>query len=72
MCYSAQIWADYRRYKRAYGSEIDIATFAELFWSRLSDPRSSSPKRWKHRSTNRSFQIDNPEQVSGRCASSTS
>lgn len=39
MCYSAQIWADYRRYKRAYGSEIDIATFAELFWSRLENPR---------------------------------
>ncbi|WP_382321328.1 SOS response-associated peptidase family protein [Hydrogenophaga sp. UC242_50] len=44
MCYSAQIWADYRRYKRAYGSEIDIATFAELFWSRLSDPAISIPK----------------------------
>lgn len=44
MCYSAQIWADYRRYKRAYGSEIDIATFAELFWSRLSDPKIVIPK----------------------------
>lgn len=44
MCYSAQIWADYRRYKRAYGSEIDIATFAELFWSRLENPRIVIPK----------------------------
>lgn len=44
MCYSAQIWADYRRYKRAYGSEIDIATFAELFWSRLDNPKIIIPK----------------------------
>lgn len=44
MCYSAQIWADYRRYKRAYGSEIDIATFAELFWSRLANPKIIIPK----------------------------
>lgn len=44
MCYSAQIWADYKRYKRAYGSEIDIATFAELFWSRLDNPKIIIPK----------------------------
>ena len=44
MCYSAQIWADYRRYKRAYGSEIDIGTFAELFWSRLENPKILIPK----------------------------
>lgn len=44
MCYSAQIWADYRRYKRAYGSEIDIGTFAELFWSRLENPKIIIPK----------------------------
>lgn len=44
MCYSAQIWADYRRYKRAYGSEIDIGTFAELFWSRLDNPKIQIPK----------------------------
>lgn len=44
MCYSAQIWADYRRYKRAYGSEIDISTFAELFWSRLENPRIVIPR----------------------------
>lgn len=44
MCYSAQIWADFRRYKRAYGSKIDIATFAELFWSRLANPKIIIPK----------------------------
>lgn len=44
MCYSAQIWADYRRYKRAYGAEIDLATFAALFWSRLAHPAIHIPK----------------------------
>lgn len=44
MCYSAQIWADYKRYVRAYGSEIDVATFAELFWSRLDNPKILIPK----------------------------
>lgn len=44
MCYSAQIWADYRRYKRAFGSDIDLATFAELFWSRLENPRIVIPR----------------------------
>jgi putative SOS response-associated peptidase YedK len=44
VCYSAQIWADYRRYQRAYGSKIDIATFAELFWSRLGNPKIIIPK----------------------------
>ncbi len=44
MCYSAQIWADYRRYVRAYNSKIDIETFVELFWSRLDNPRIPIPK----------------------------
>ena len=24
MCYSAQVWADYRLYVRQYGAELDI------------------------------------------------
>jgi putative SOS response-associated peptidase YedK len=32
MCYSAQIWADYRRYVREWGAQIDIKRFIELFW----------------------------------------
>jgi putative SOS response-associated peptidase YedK len=44
MCYSAQIWADYKKYTRAYGVEIDIATFADLFWCRLDDNRIKIPK----------------------------
>lgn len=44
MCYSAQIWQQYRRYVRAYDSKIDIETFVELFWSRLQDDRIKIPK----------------------------
>lgn len=44
MCYSAQIWADYKKYVRLYDSKLDIATFAELFWSRLEDPKIVIPK----------------------------
>src|SRR5438105_2361596 len=32
MCYSAMIWADYRRYVREWGADIDIKRFVELFW----------------------------------------
>src|SRR3954453_20825808 len=44
MCYSAQIWADYRRYVRAFGAEVDIKEFCELFWRRKGDPRVKIPK----------------------------
>lgn len=44
MCYSAQIWAEYKKYVRAYDVEIDLATYAELFWSRLEDDRIKIPK----------------------------
>ena len=44
MCYSAQIWASYRKYVREYLAKIDIGTFAELFWSRLDDDRIKLPK----------------------------
>jgi putative SOS response-associated peptidase YedK len=44
MCYSAQIWQQYRHYVRAYGSKVDIETFVELFWSRLQDDRIRIPK----------------------------
>lgn len=32
MCYSAKIWADYRRYVREWGADIDIRRFVEVFW----------------------------------------
>lgn len=44
MCYSAQIWSDYKKYIRLYGAEVDIQTFVALFWSRLEDDRIKLPK----------------------------
>ena len=44
MCYSAQVWADYRLYVRQYGAELDIKEFYELFWRRDSDSRIKIPK----------------------------
>ena len=32
MCYSAQVWADYRKYLNAFGVKIGIREFFELFW----------------------------------------
>ena len=44
MCYSAQVWADYRLYVRQYGAELDIKEFYELFWRRGSDSKIKIPK----------------------------
>ena len=44
MCCSAQVWADYRRYIRAFGVELDIKEFYELFWRRKNDPKVKIPK----------------------------
>ena len=44
MCYSAQVWADYRRYIRAFGVELDIKEFYDLFWRRKNDPKVKIPK----------------------------
>jgi len=44
MCYSAQVWADYRRYLRDFGAELSIKEFFDLFWRRKSDPRVKIPR----------------------------
>lgn len=44
MCYSAQVWTDYRRYQREFGVDIDIQSFYDLFYRRRSDPRIRIPK----------------------------
>lgn len=44
MCYSALVWSDYRRYVRAFGAELDVKEFYELFWRRKADPKVSIPK----------------------------
>ncbi|MGN6728237.1 MAG: SOS response-associated peptidase family protein [Rhodanobacteraceae bacterium] len=37
MCYSAQIWAEYRKYERAFGAGLSIADYVRLFWERRRD-----------------------------------
>lgn len=44
MCFSAMVWADYRRYTRAYGADIDIAAFARLVSERLQGHATPWPK----------------------------
>jgi len=44
MCYSAQIWADYRRYVRDFGAELSIKEFYDLFWRRKADSKVKIPK----------------------------
>ena len=44
MCYSAQIWADYKRYTRSYGAVLSIKEFFDLFWRRNGDSKVKIPK----------------------------
>lgn len=44
MCYSAQVWADYRRYTREFGATLDVREFIDLFWHRKREPRVKVPK----------------------------
>ena len=44
MCYSAQIWADYKRYVRDFGALLSIKEFFDLFWRRNGDPKVKIPK----------------------------
>ena len=44
MCYSAQIWADYKRYVRDFGALLSIKEFFDLFWRRNGDPKVKVPK----------------------------
>src|SRR5258706_2263321 len=45
MCYSARIWADYRKYIKAFGAELSIKKFVQLFWERRHvDPKAKIPK----------------------------
>jgi putative SOS response-associated peptidase YedK len=44
MCYSAQIQADYRRYVKMFGAQMDIREFARLFWERAEGNKAKIPK----------------------------
>jgi putative SOS response-associated peptidase YedK len=37
MCYSAQIWTEYRKYERAFGAGLSISEYVRLFWERRRD-----------------------------------
>ena len=44
MCFSAQVWAAYHKYVRAYRATISIDEFVKLFGDRMADPRIKIPK----------------------------
>ncbi|KFN44422.1 SOS response-associated peptidase family protein [Arenimonas oryziterrae] len=44
MCYSAQIQADYAKYVREFGADIDIDEFVRLYWDREGQPKLRIPK----------------------------
>lgn len=44
MCYSAQIWARYQQYVRAYGADISIGEFVQLYWNRSQGAKVKIPK----------------------------
>jgi len=41
MCYSAQIWADYKKFTRQFGAILSVGEFTRIFWERR---EGSSPK----------------------------
>src|SRR5471032_511190 len=44
MCYSAQIVADYRKYVKMFGPDMDIREFARLYWERAEGSGAKVPK----------------------------
>lgn len=44
MCYSAQIVADYRKYVKMFGPDMDIREFARLYWERAEGSGAKIPK----------------------------
>lgn len=44
MCYSAKVWADYRKYVRAYGAEIGIEAFERLYGLRAQGVKVNIPR----------------------------
>ena len=43
MCFSAQVWGQYDTYVRAYGADIDIQTFVELYIQRREGAKIRTP-----------------------------
>ena len=34
MCYSAQIWAEFRKFEREFGAVMNVQQYVQLFWER--------------------------------------
>jgi hypothetical protein len=56
MCYSAQIKSDYRKYVRAFGGDLSLRDYFDIFWRRQADSRIKVPKAMRptlpiHRTT---------------------
>lgn len=44
MCYSAQVWADYKKYVRVWGADIGIKEFYHVYWLRSEGAKVKIPK----------------------------
>lgn len=44
MCYSAEVWADYRLFVRHFGAVLDVKEFYDLYWRRLGNDGATRPK----------------------------
>lgn len=44
MCYSAQVWASYKKYVRAWSADISIKDFVRLYWDRAQGAKIKIPK----------------------------
>ena len=44
MCYSAQIEAGYKKYVRAWGADISLADFTQLYLNGIENSRIKTPK----------------------------
>lgn len=44
MCYSAQIWADYKKFTRQFGAILSVGEFTRIFWERREGGSPRIPK----------------------------
>ena len=44
MCYPAQIWADYHKFTKGFGTIMDIKEFVRVFWERAEGVKIKIPK----------------------------
>lgn len=44
MCYSAEVWEDYRKYVKQHGAVISIKDFYQLYWKRRNGEKVKIPK----------------------------